>query len=175
VQRFISEFTPWHITFGTYGTRLHGSHRPTVDKQHNRRGTPFLALDAQREQAAQVRMKDPFRLLIAQQRAHIEEQLPAICQRGGWGYRIAAAEGDHVHLLCDVPTAVHGKQVRRLVKRWLGQELSECWPLSDTQRWWAVGGSNIAVREQAYLENVYRYVLRQRFTAVPLVGDDRAR
>jgi len=169
-QRFIPGFTPWHITFGTYGTRLHGSHRPTVDRQHNQRGTPFLASDAQRQQAAQACMKNPARWFTAQQRAYVEDCLPALCERGGWGYRIAASEDDHIHLLCDVPIAVHGKQVRRLVKRWLRQELSECWPLTADERWWAVGGSNIAVREQAYLENVYRYVLKQRFTAMALEG-----
>ena len=25
----------WHITFGTYGARLHGDERPTVDRNHN--------------------------------------------------------------------------------------------------------------------------------------------
>jgi len=84
VQRFISGFTPWHITFGTYGTRLHGSHRPTVDKQHNQRGTPFLALDAQREQAALACMKDPCRLLIAQQRAHMASRC-GDWSSDGWG------------------------------------------------------------------------------------------
>ena len=41
--------TTWHITWGTYASRLHGGYRPTVDKQHNQRGEPFLPRDEPRE------------------------------------------------------------------------------------------------------------------------------
>src|SRR5438876_12296826 len=32
----------YHITWGTYGTRLHGDPRKTVDRQHNAYGEPIL-------------------------------------------------------------------------------------------------------------------------------------
>ena len=47
-QQFVQGMTPWHITFGTYGTRLHGTFAPTVDKQHNALGTEFLSKNAAR-------------------------------------------------------------------------------------------------------------------------------
>ena len=31
----------YHITFGTYGNRLHGSDKPHVDRDHNHYGEPF--------------------------------------------------------------------------------------------------------------------------------------
>ena len=94
----------------------------------------------------------------------IEELLPALCERGGWSYRMGSAGRDHVHLLCDVEREIHGERVRRLVKRWLGQALSEIWPPAAGQSWWADEGSNKAVREHSYLNNVYGYILRQRAT-----------
>jgi hypothetical protein len=35
----------YHITFGTYGTRLHGDPRGTVDRSMNRPGDPIIGAD----------------------------------------------------------------------------------------------------------------------------------
>lgn len=147
--------TTWHITFGTYGTRLHSAKAPTVDKRHNQRSEPFLPHDILRVQSDRERMKFPARHFTLEQRRFVENQLPAICERGGWVYRICSAANDHVHLLCDVDPSIHGEKVRRLVKRWLGQLLSEQWPLADGATWWAEEGSNIAVKDEQYLNNCY--------------------
>ncbi len=155
--------TSWHITWGTYGTRLHGGSKPTVDREHNRLGEEFVARDVDRETRESQAMRYPGRLLSDEQRAFLEKQIPAICLRGGWTYRIAAAEIDHVHVLCDIVPGVHGEKVRRLLKRWTGQALNKDWPLEKGSRWWAVEGSNRAVRDKQYLNNVYRYIRRQRF------------
>jgi hypothetical protein len=156
--------TPWHITFGTYGTRLHGSIAPTVDKQHNQRPEPFLPPSIARVESDRERMKFPARYFTLEQRLFVEDEIPRICTRGGWEYRICAAGSDHVHLLCDVVPQVHGEKVRRLVKRWLGQSLSERCPIPDGASWWAEEGSNIAIGDESYLNNCYAYIRRQRAT-----------
>jgi REP element-mobilizing transposase RayT len=163
-QHFSPSLTPWHITFGTYGTRLHGAKAPTVDKQHNQRPEPFLSRNPYRLASDRDRMKFPAVFLTLQQRLVLESQLPVICERGRWQYRICAAVSDHVHLLCDVISEVHGEKVRRLVKRWLGQSLSERWPLSVDATWWAEEGSNIAINDDRYLNNCFAYIHRQRVT-----------
>ena len=137
--------TPCHITFGTYGTRLHGGVRPAVDKQHNQRHTSFILRDPDRQEFEQSRMRFSTRVLTLEQRIFTEAVLPAICERGGWKFRNCAAESIHVHLLCDVVPDVHGEKVRRLVKRWLGQRLCEQWKVPHGATWLAEEGSNIAV------------------------------
>ncbi len=145
--------TTWHITWGTYGSRLHGSDRPTVDRKRNRRGQPFV---------------EPTEVvyLTLDQRCHIESVIPEICKRGGWTYRIAAAgpECDHVHVLCDIDPKTHGKDARKWMKRWLSESLNHHWPRVDDQRWWAQGGSTRPVKEKSYLNNVYEYLKTQRAT-----------
>jgi REP element-mobilizing transposase RayT len=163
-QQFAPPLTPWHITFGTYGTRLHGSQRPTVDKQHNQLNEPFLPCNPHREGHARGRMKLPPRYLTAEQRSFVESELPLICERGSWNYRVCGAGPDHVHLLCDVVPEVHGEKVRRLVKRWLGQSLSAHWPLPTGATWWAEEGSNIAIGDEKYLNNCFQYIFDQRAT-----------
>jgi len=161
-QHLNSAHTTWHITFGTYGTRLHGDSRPSVDKSHNEMGTPFVPPKIEREKSARDRMKLPPRFLTFDQRKLVETTLPQICVRGGWKYRVSSAAPDHVHLLCDVVPEVHGEKVRRLVKRWLGQALSECWPIPEGASWWAEEGSNIAIHNEPYLNNAFGYIARQR-------------
>jgi REP element-mobilizing transposase RayT len=154
--------TTWHITFGTYGTRLHGGTHPNVDKQHNKRGTEFVPPIVEREDSARGRMKFQPRFLTDEQRQFVESTLSEICIRGGWIYRVCSAAPDHVHLLCDIVPEVHGEKVRRLVKRWLGQALSERWPIPDGASWWAEEGSNIAIHDVPYLNNAFSYIARQR-------------
>jgi REP element-mobilizing transposase RayT len=163
-QQFVPGFTPWHITFGTYGTRLHGSPAPTVDKQHNQLGAEFLTRNDIRVRSDRERMNFAARYLTSEQRLFIETEIPAICERGGWKHRTCAAGSDHVHLLCDVVPDVHGEKVRRLLKRWLGQALSERYPITDGATWWAEEGSNIAIRDESYLNNCFAYIARQRTT-----------
>lgn len=79
-------------------------------------------------------------------------------------YRASAAGPDHVHLLCDMMPAVHGEKVRRLVKRWLGQALSDRWPLQTGATWWAEEGSNKAIDNESYLNNCFLYIRDQRTT-----------
>jgi REP element-mobilizing transposase RayT len=163
-QHLNSLLTPWHITFGTYGARLHGDNRPTVDREHNQLDTPFLSRDHYREEYERGRLRFPPRYFTTEQRSFIESELPNICHCGGWGYRICAAGPDHVHLLCDVIADVHGEKVRRLVKRWLGQELAKHWPLPSGATWWAEEGSNIAIANEEYLNNCFIYIRDQRTT-----------
>jgi hypothetical protein len=154
----------WHITWGTYGTRLHGGLRPTVDRDHNRFGEEFVGRDPKREDRARRQMVADALYLSVLQRELIEAELPKICTRGGWNYRVCAAGPDHIHLLCDVLPEIHGEKVRRLVKRWLGQALSATWPLVDHPRWWAVEGSNKAVKDERYLNTSFVYIRDQRTT-----------
>ncbi len=171
-QRLDPQRTTWHITFGTYGTRLHGGVRITVERNRNRRGDPFVGADPQRRGAERDRMRFKPVWLTDEQRRFLEAVVPEICKRGGWGFRTASAGGDHVHLLVDVLPEIHGERVRRLIKRWLGQALSRRWPLGDSPArvstarptWWAEQGSNKPVKDVEYLNAAYGYIRNQHTT-----------
>lgn len=154
--------TTWHITFGTYGTRLHGSPRPTVDRQHNQRGTPFLEVSTRRESFERGRLRLSPVVLTRAQQQHIESTVSALCERGGWSLVACAAGPDHVHVLLDVDSAIHGRQVRPLLKRWLTQALDARWKADERASWWAEGGSTKPVKNAAYRDSAIRYILRQR-------------
>ena len=92
--------TTWHITFGIYGTRLHGSGRATVDKQHNQLGEPFIDRNLDREASDRGRMRFAPRYLTSPQRTFAESEIPTICDRGGWKHRVCCRWArPHSHLM----------------------------------------------------------------------------
>jgi len=89
----------FHITWGTYGTRLHGDPRGTVDRTHNEFGTPVLGYDQHRWEREKENLNfDPV-ILTREQMIFIEQSIPKICQRGGWDYITCAVGPDHVHTI----------------------------------------------------------------------------
>ena len=163
-QRLDPVKTTWHLTFGTYGTRLHGDNRPTVDRQHNQRGEGFVEHDPKRAKAERDRMRGNPVYLAGPQRAVIESVIPDICKRGGWTYRICAApdEADHVHVLLDAERSIDPDAILKWLKRWLGDALTQRWGMPISGTWWAKAGSTPAVKDEAYLNNAYHYIRRQR-------------
>jgi len=152
----------YHITFGTYGTRLHGDPRGTVDRSHNRPGDPIIGADPiwWSRESASLRFQPV--LLTSEQQEFAEVAIPGICARGGWTYIICSAGTDHVHTM--LSTAAEGAAVRKWLKRWLGEALSDAWPLLPGQSWWAEGGSVKWIWTEGYLDNVYDYIRLQRAT-----------
>lgn len=152
----------FHITFGAYGKRLHGDERGTVDRRMNQPGEPIIGRDEAWESYERSLLKFAPVELTLPQRRFIEGKLPAICERGGWTFHIAAAQVDHVHLLITAAGDAEGDAQRRLVKRWLSQEMNTRWPLLPGARWWSKGGSVKWVWTEEYFENVWGYVEKQR-------------
>jgi REP element-mobilizing transposase RayT len=99
-------------------------------------------------------------VLTREQRLFAESTIPAICERGMWTYHTCAAAPDHVHVIL---TSEHEpKTVRRILKRWLGQSMSEKWPLEQDATWWAECGSIKWLADASYFENASSYVARQQ-------------
>src|SRR5215213_5254064 len=150
----------YHITWGTYGTRLHGDARGTVDREHNEFGTPVLGPDSERQREERGRLKFPPITLERDERLSIEATLPSICERGQWTYVEGAAGPDHVHVILSSP--FNPETIRILLKRWIGQALSKLRPLPDGATWWAEDGSIRWIDNARYYENAVRYVHCQR-------------
>ena len=60
-DEFTEDHTPlaFFITFRTYGTWLHGDPRGSVDRQHNRYGTPYLPPNKLRQKYERRLLKQP--------------------------------------------------------------------------------------------------------------------
>ncbi len=159
----------YHITWGTYGTRLHGDPRKTVDRQHNQYGDPVLGYDEHRWEREKSLLKFAPVIFTRPQMMIVESLLPSICARGGWTHRAGAAGPDHVHEI--LLSRNDPETIRRLFKRWLGQELTRllqgepgCPQPGTKATWWAECGSIrwIFQEDGDYYDNAIGYVGRQR-------------
>jgi REP element-mobilizing transposase RayT len=153
----------YHITFGTYGTRLHGSDRPTVDRSQNKFGDPVVGKDAEWETIERSLLKFPARILTIEQRLFVQEIIPSICVRGNWEHITTAAAKDHVHNI--IRADIEGADIRKWLKRWISQAISEKWPLLPDQVWWAECGSVKWIWVNDYYGRAVDYVNDQRTMA----------
>ena len=149
----------YFLSWGTYGTRLHGDARGTVDRARAQHTDPVLGPDEERWEYEKGMMKFPPVILTREQRLFAESTIPQLCERGFWTHHTCAVAPDHVHVI--LTSEQEPKTIRRILKRWLGQALSERWPLADNATWWAECGSIKWLLDQSYFDNASRYVARQ--------------
>ncbi len=71
----------YHITFGTYGTRLHGDESETVSRERDRFGEPIVGKDVVWQTLERAQLKFPPVVLNRKQRLHSESVVPGICTR----------------------------------------------------------------------------------------------
>jgi REP element-mobilizing transposase RayT len=169
----------YHLTFGTYGTRLHGDQRGTVIRAMNRPGDPIIGRDEDWERIERSLLNFPPVVLSEAERLCIESHVLEVCERRDWTYHMAAGRADHVHVLLSAPPERDAKAVRRWLKTWLGQVLSDVFPgaIPRLERdgstpviaaahptWWAEGGSIRWVWTREYYDTVFGYIVRQRTT-----------
>ena len=72
----------YHITFGTYGTRLHGDDRGTVSRGQNGQEDLLLGRDEQLESYECAKMRFSPVELTPDQMRYAEKAIPSICDRG---------------------------------------------------------------------------------------------
>jgi hypothetical protein len=76
----------YFLSWGTYGTRLHGDPRGTVDRTDTGHGDPILGPHEERWEYEREKMRFPPAILTREQRLFAESAIPEICERGLWKY-----------------------------------------------------------------------------------------
>ena len=146
-----------HFAFGTYGTRLHGGPAPTVMRPQNRVGDPFVEWDPELHELSRKTLSETPCYFDLEQRLFVEDEIPLLCERGGWTYHIAGCQSDHVHALLSM--TVKPKTARRWLKTWLTQALNTRF---HHRTWFADGGSGKWIFDDSYFLNAYQYISNQR-------------
>lgn len=147
----------YHITWGTYGTRLHGGDKPFVDEYHNEYGTPFPPTDPEREQEARESMNDNAVYLGDEQKRVVERALIDLAERFEWTIHALAPRRDHTHIV--ITAMREGDALREALKAGASRVLNRIY---GKRRWWAEGGSDRYLWERSYFLNAVAYVNKQR-------------
>jgi hypothetical protein len=72
------------ITFTTYGARLHGSDKGSVDDQHNVYDTPLVQTDRCRERWSEARMIETAYVMTPAEREIVRNSIVALAADRGW-------------------------------------------------------------------------------------------
>ena len=104
----------YFITFRTYGTWLHGDQRGSIDRFHNRYGTPKLPPNRLREQYERGLLKQPSVRLSFKQREAAADGIREVCKKKDCGLWVVNVRTNHAHAV--VTASCHSKKVRATIK-----------------------------------------------------------
>jgi REP element-mobilizing transposase RayT len=147
----------YHITWGTHGSRLHGSEKPHVDRAHNIYGTPFPSTDQSREELVRGRMVQPPVSLSLEHRKTVLQAIAPLCARYEWRLHEATCQADHAHVVISAPR--EGKRLRDALKAVASKHLNQRF---GQRSWWAEGCSSKYIWDDGYMQRAIEYVRRQR-------------
>ena len=144
------------ISFRGHGTWLHGDKRGSIDRLHNRYGTPKLPPSPQREKLNCSRLKNPPVILNSQQRHAVEEGIRETCKIRRWDLWAMNVRTNHIHTVVSAPCKPD--KVLSALKANATRKLREagCWTSSDSP--WADKGSKRYLWTEQDLINAIDYV-----------------
>jgi REP element-mobilizing transposase RayT len=85
------------ITFRTYGTWLHGDERGSVDRFHNRYGTPRIPYNRSWKKHNRNELRHAPFWLKSRHRKIVKEAIKETCKIRGWGFWTTNVRTNHIH------------------------------------------------------------------------------
>ncbi len=127
------------ITFRGRGTWLHGDKRGSVDRLHNRYGSPRLPPNEKRRKLNLARLKGPSVRFTSDQRAAVEAGIRETCQIRNWELWAMNVRSNHVHTV--VSAQCKPERILNAFKANATRTMREagCWNYSESP--WAERGS----------------------------------
>ena len=148
------------ITFACYGAHLHGDETGSVDRHHNRYGSPGLTSDPQRASAErQVMGHSPY-LLDSRRRLVVLNVLRESCLHYGWTLLAAHVRTNHVHVV--VEAAVPPEKAMHAFKSYASRALNRLEPQSPGRKRWARHGSTRWLWKDEDVRAAMRYVVEHQ-------------
>ncbi len=129
----------YFITVGTYGTRLHGDDRLTIDRNHNTFGTPRVPPNPAKLSAERDRLKHPPTILTPQATKIVEQTIREVCTHRLWHLFDVAARTTHFHAIITAP--VTAERVMNDLKAYATRRLREAALIPKDHQVWAQHGS----------------------------------
>lgn len=156
----------YHITFTTYGSRLHGDDRGTVDDGHNVYGTPLRPADeGLRKHRENLLKHDPVVISPGMRRV-IRETLHEVCNARGWRLHSRNIRTNHVHVVLSFGPTSPGKVMGDL-KAYATRNLRAAGMAGAGDKLWTAGGSMRPIFDDDGLWRVVDYVENDQGPALP--------
>jgi hypothetical protein len=148
------------ITFTTYGARLHGSAKGSVDDEHNVYGTPLLQADAERERRSHTTMTEPAYTMAPVEREIVLNSIITLTAERRWLLLGAHVRTNHVHVV--VSAEREPERIMSDLKARASRDLSFAGFDSVKRRRWTRHGSTRHLFEEEHVEAAIRYALDEQ-------------
>jgi REP element-mobilizing transposase RayT len=144
------------ITFRSYGTWLHGDKRGSVDRFHNRFGTPRIPPNQEWEKHNRNLLSQSPVKLSRHQRKTIEEAIRETCKIRKWEFWVTNIRTNHIHTVVSAPCKP--EKILNAFKANATRKLREagCWNSSRSP--WVEKGSKRYLWTEQDLINAVVYV-----------------
>lgn len=156
----MSEPLAYFITFTTYGKWLHGREPGSVDREHNKPGTPFLPGDAEWEQIARAQLRQPEYRLDAERRAVVLETIIEVARHRNWKLWVVHVRSNHVHIV--VSATDRPEKVMADFKAWTSPRLREAFGEDTDRDRWTQHGSTKYLWTDGAVRDCVEYVVKEQ-------------
>ena len=146
------------ITFRCYGTWLHGDHRGSTDRFHNRYKSPHLAPSAPRQSVNERLMKSSPVILDALQRKTVERALREVCDYRRWFLHAARVRTNHVHVVVSTG-GIKPERALNAFKAYATRQLRAEGAWTKTHSPWADRGSKKSLWNERSMASAIDYVI----------------
>jgi REP element-mobilizing transposase RayT len=145
------------ITFTCYGTRMHGNAGGSVDRLHNTYGSPFVAPDANLEEAqGWDQSQSVYHLDVARAQVALDAMVE-VARHRRWELIAGHLMTSHVHLVAQAN--VEPEKVVGDMKSYASRSLTTAGFEDNTRKRWTRGGSARYLWTPQDVENAVQYVL----------------
>ena len=156
------------LTFVTYGSRLHGDERGTVDRHHTERGTPHLPRDDFRRRYQRGLMhQEPF-VITAEIRACIEQAFAEVAEHRQWTILALNIRLEHVHIV--IAADIRPDLVSNTLKAYGTRALRSAGLITQDRKVWARHGSTGHQWEESDVAAAVDYTANQQGADLPGAG-----
>ena len=148
----------YFITWSTYGARLHGDPRGSVDQDHNLHGRPFVPEQLSRERFERDELKHPPFVLSPAAREVVARTIHDHAEHREWTVHALNARSTHVHVVVQAPRGVEPETMMGQFKASGSRRLRERGLIGEGARVWTPHGSTKHLVEAEGLMSTVHYV-----------------
>jgi REP element-mobilizing transposase RayT len=150
----------YFISFHTYGSWIHGHAQGSIDDDHNRPGTPFLASNPVRLDRELQALKHPPVELDAQRRFVVHATIHEVASHRHWILHAINVRLTHVHVV--VSAQVSPERIMSDFKAYSTRRLREATLLDAETHPWSHHGSTRYLNTEKSFARAVQYVIHEQ-------------
>lgn len=153
------------LTFGTYGSWLHGEFEGSVERDHNVPGTPTLRPDPIRVRHEHALLRGPAVRLNDEMRFVVEQAIEEVCGHRAWRLHACNVRTTHVHVV--VTAEETPERVMMQLKAYCTRRMREARVIDAALVVWTRHGSTRYINTPRSLDRAIRYVRDEQGDNLP--------